>query len=242
MPVARYWVLEITASVAGGNIAIGGLEFRASVGGPALTGTPIFSVQQGGFPASNAFDGNSATAWASNNQIPAYIGLDLGGSPAEVAEFVLTAWTNFSFGNLTPKDFRLYFSGDGVNFFGAGRAPPQWKFTEPSWTAGQSRTYSYPLPANEEVYKVADSALMGAADKLMVGKIGDGALTGAGDKIAVGKVAGSALTGAGSRLAVGKIGDSALSGAMPYLSVGKIAMSVLIQPVLRPRNGPVQII
>lgn len=97
----------VTASQAGGNIAIGEFAVYATLGGPNILtgGTPIASIAQPGYPATAAFDGDPTTAWASNNTIPAWLGYQLPSSVAAPAGYSLTAWSNTSYGVLAPKDF-----------------------------------------------------------------------------------------------------------------------------------------
>lgn len=116
MTLYRYWRVWISASQAGGNIAIGEIGMRASFGGAnqCVLGAPLANVAQAGHPAADAYDGSSATAWASNNTIPAWIGYDFGVlNPVDVVELAITSWTDATFWSLAPKDFTVQASGDG---------------------------------------------------------------------------------------------------------------------------------
>lgn len=108
------WRLNISASQAGGNIAIGEIEMRATPGGAdqCTGGTAIKSVEQSGLPATNAFDNNAANAWASSNTIPAWIGYTFA-APVDVAELAVTSWDDATFWNLAPTNFTLEASNDG---------------------------------------------------------------------------------------------------------------------------------
>lgn len=113
----RYWRVNVTASQAGGNIAIGELEFRATIGGAAQNGGSVIkSIEQPGFSATNAYDASVATAWASNNTIPAWIGRDYGGSPVNVLEVMIQAWSDTTYWSLAPRDFTVDYSDDAVTW------------------------------------------------------------------------------------------------------------------------------
>lgn len=214
------------------------IEFRTTPGGAqaATGGTAIAtSVNGPSWVAANAFDGNPATAWASagNDFDPAWVGYQWP-APITIVQAYARARTD-SNPEQTPQRISLDASPDGMVWVVA----QEWGTM--LWTLGQAYLLTIPDGTQELVARIAPSALTGAPDKLLLGKVGPSALTGSDTRLAVGKVGAGVLTGSGTREAVGRIAPSVLTGAQPYLSVGKIGVSLLIQPVLRPRNGPVQI-
>jgi hypothetical protein len=145
-PTARaYWMVVVDRiQTAGGNARIGELQLRATSGGSniATGGTPIFIDQassSGDNSAAAAFDGNSATAWASSGAtLPSGVGYQLS-SASVVNEIVITA-RNDSFGpGGAPIVLRVLSSADGVN------CALEWSCLSPAtWTAGLSRTFTRP--------------------------------------------------------------------------------------------------
>ena len=215
------------------------IEFRTSVGGAqaAVGGTAIAtSFFSASFVPANAFDGNAATAWASasNDFDPAWVGYQFP-SGVTIVQASARARTDSS-PEQTPQRISLDASPDGIVWVVVGE---WWTMT---WALGTTYLLTVPDGTMELVAKIAESALSGAPDRLNVSKIGGSALSGSGTRLAVSKAGQSALSASDTRLVVGKTAESVLSGALPYLSVGKIATSVLLLPVLRPTNGPVQII
>jgi hypothetical protein len=140
-PGSHLWRVNVSASQAGGNIAIGELEFRASAGGASQStgGTPIYSVQQSGLEAAKAYDGNAATAWAAANTIPSWLGYSHL-APFDCAEVMLRAWGDATFWNLAPKDFTIQKSTD----YGMTWTTMRTVTGEVWSSAGQIKTFSVP--------------------------------------------------------------------------------------------------
>jgi hypothetical protein len=128
--------IAYTVNGAGGTVAADGSSFTPSATGlstitataGALTATAnvyaydsnlavgklsSFSGEVSGMPATNAFDGNEGTRWASGTPVsadaPAYLITDLG------AYFDINAVDLF-FENANPADFTIQFSADGKTF------------------------------------------------------------------------------------------------------------------------------
>lgn len=83
--------IAVVDTVGGSEPKIAELVFRATTGGPALTGTPFASSQSGTLNGpEKAFDGDPATyAQTATGQVPRHFGLTLS-SASDVAEVVIT--------------------------------------------------------------------------------------------------------------------------------------------------------
>lgn len=117
MAAHRYWRMYITANngYSGGfYMVIGELQFRTSIGGSnvATGGTPISDSSFSGRPASNAFDGNTSTSWASaGTGLPHYIGYDFGaGNEKDIVEMSVLPADQLA---QWPTDWQLQYSDDG---------------------------------------------------------------------------------------------------------------------------------
>jgi len=121
MATHRYWRLRATADCGNGNenyCAIGTLQLRTSIGGSdvASGGTPSADSTLGGFPASNAFDGNNSTSWISGSgAYPHWIKYDFGaGNEKDIVECAVAGRLDSSstWGYQSPRDFTLDYSDD----------------------------------------------------------------------------------------------------------------------------------
>ena len=86
-------------------------------------GTPITDGALGGFPASNAFDGNDSTFWVSNSAtsdddtVDAYVGYDFGAGNDQTISGVRYRTRPDAFGvNEGPRFAQLDYSSDGSNW------------------------------------------------------------------------------------------------------------------------------
>lgn len=87
MPAARYWRLYVLSTVGGSYFSLKELQFLDANGALLSVGGVAFasSVYSSGWEADKAFDGNTATVWATvGSGLPAFIGYDHG-SGVEVA-------------------------------------------------------------------------------------------------------------------------------------------------------------
>jgi len=121
MATHRYWRLRATADCGNGNenyCAVGTLQLRTSIGGSdvASGGTPSADSTLGGFPASNAFDGNNSTSWISGSgAYPHWIKYDFGaGNEKDIVEMAVAGRLDSSsaFAYQSPRDFTLDYSDD----------------------------------------------------------------------------------------------------------------------------------
>lgn len=138
MILSDYWRINVTADNGNINLCIAGLEFRATIGGAdqCTGGTPLSNEYVGGWPASNAFDNNPATAWASNlTNGTGWLGYAFA-APVSVEEISIRARADVA--NTAPKDFNIEYSVDsGVNWIIAK------VFTDSiDWAAGEVRTFA----------------------------------------------------------------------------------------------------
>jgi hypothetical protein len=136
-----YWQVNVSASQAGGNIAIAELQFRAAAGVSVTEsgGTALFSTQEPTtYQATKAYDGSAATIWSADNHIPAWLGYQKA-SAAGVAEVMIQAWNDATFWNLAPKDFVVRYGDDGKTWLAAKVV------TGEVWSgASQVKTFSVP--------------------------------------------------------------------------------------------------
>jgi hypothetical protein len=145
-PVARaYFMVVIDRLQSFSDTArIGELQFRTVAGGTdfASGATPIFTEQfasSGDNSAAAAFDGNSATAWASaTTNRPVGLGAQM--AAAHVINEVKITARNDGFGpTAAPIMGRFMSSANGIDWV------LEWAFITPAtWTAGLTRTFTRP--------------------------------------------------------------------------------------------------
>lgn len=119
--------------------AIARIEFRATVGGAALTGTPFASSEAGALnTAAKAFDSDANTHWtpALGHAATDALGLRLGTASALAQVAITAANVEAQFAGSAPRTFRIQ-GWDGAKW------TTLRTFTdEPAWTPGLTRTYS----------------------------------------------------------------------------------------------------
>ncbi len=84
MAAHRYWRMNITATVSG-HSGVNEFEWRSTAGGVDRTGSGTAATNStfSGFPASDAFDNNNSTSWAtSGSALPHWISYDFGAGNA----------------------------------------------------------------------------------------------------------------------------------------------------------------
>jgi hypothetical protein len=134
-----YWRLYITANNGNAYHCFAELEMRAQAGGSdqCSGGTASASSTLGGFPASQAFDNTTATAWASNGaESTSWVAYQFA-APVEVAEISL--WGSGTPAQ-SPKDFQLQYSADGVSWTTVATVT-----NETGWSAYEQRTFTFTL-------------------------------------------------------------------------------------------------
>jgi hypothetical protein len=118
MAAHRYWRMNITATGTGAS-GIAELEFRDAVGGADKTGSGTASAQTAypGWPASQAFDNNTGTGWASNDSpVPQWIGYDFGsGNAYNIVEVYILPRQDGNH-NQAPTAFDWQYSDDGSSW------------------------------------------------------------------------------------------------------------------------------
>ena len=138
---ARYWRVYTTSNSGGVfAISIAVLEYHTSIGGgqAATGGTASASSTGGGFVASNAFDADPNTFWASSNPSDDWIQYDMGsGNSLDLAEVKICA-RNDAFSAESPAYFMLLSSDDGTTFY--FRAA----FVAAGWSAGSCQSFTMP--------------------------------------------------------------------------------------------------
>jgi len=136
------WRVLVMGSQNGVNLfALSEMEIRATPGGADQTsgGTPIASSEFGGLPASNAFDNNSATLFASGAVgFPAWLGYQ---KSMEAREFVLTARNDASYDQGPAGPIAFQWSDTPTDQFSWVTA---WTATPVAWTTGSSQTFTEP--------------------------------------------------------------------------------------------------
>ena len=132
----RYWrlAMPVSSEDVGANYAyaVAELQFRETPGGPnlAVGGVPFANLSDVGTEAAKAFDGNPATFWAhlyGNGAIRSgreyYLGYDFGLNPVAVTEVYLQARNEVAAATQAPRQGRIEYSDDGVNYVTA------WEYT-----------------------------------------------------------------------------------------------------------------
>jgi hypothetical protein len=145
----RYWRVRTLITTAAGPTAYAEIQMRALPGGAdqCVGGTPLSSTNSAtaGFTTpANAFDDNTATAWASTNADgqTAWIGYDFG-VPTDVTEIALTARSDAS-PTQTPTRFVLEWSDDGATW----ATEIGWTQSTAAWTLGATRTFTQTADAS----------------------------------------------------------------------------------------------
>jgi hypothetical protein len=140
MAAHRYWRLLLHQNQGQGDrYSIAELKGAITVGGAnVLTGgTASASSTLGGQVASNAFDNDPATYWASAIYADSItLNYDLGaGNDKDVIEISIT--NRDSFTGQSPTVFEWQYSDDGVSY-----TTLMDRITPPTWTAGETRTFN----------------------------------------------------------------------------------------------------
>ena len=114
----RYWkISQLIPTSAGASPSMAEFRLRSSLGGANLAVSSVSaSDTYSGQPATNLYDGNTATLWGANAgaNLPEIV-FDMG-SAVDVAEVVVTSRNDATYYNQTPRSFDLYFSDDNINF------------------------------------------------------------------------------------------------------------------------------
>lgn len=136
---ALYWRIYITLNNGHGTYtSIAEIEMRGTVGGPNLAtgGTPSAASILGGAPASNAFDGNPATIWATaaGQRYPTWIRYQFP-SPVAIRQIMLQSRSGAEV-NQNPRDFTVEYSDDGASWTAIA------SFTNVTgWASSEIRTF-----------------------------------------------------------------------------------------------------
>lgn len=133
-------------SIYPGSCRFSGLEFRATEGGAALTGTLSASFTQTPSTLANLTDSDTATEWWSGNNSIYRSGvtmghdvtLDLGaGNEAPCAEVKITASNGSATRRSAPRVFTILGSNDNVNYDVLWFQP-----AEATWSAAEARLFT----------------------------------------------------------------------------------------------------
>ena len=139
----KHWRIYVTATTVADYVSAQEIEMTSTVGGANICtgGAPISSGALGGYPLSNAFDGNRGgdvgQCWVSpSTTMPQWIGYSFAGDTA-VASVI---WVNRTWANSqTPKDFQVQYADDV-----GGPWTTIATFTGVTWSsAGQAQEFSW---------------------------------------------------------------------------------------------------
>ena len=128
MAAHRYWRLLISQSGGSPYAGITELKMAETAGGANVCtgGTPsASSIFNGGYPASNAFDGvlTAASSWyclnnTYSNGLNSWIQYDFGGTPRNIAEIAISHYGSSGTEALAyPSAFALYYSDDNITWY-----------------------------------------------------------------------------------------------------------------------------
>lgn len=156
------WRIYATSTPQGSFMAFAEIAMRNAYGGAniATGGTVIKSSEFSATTeaAVNAFDGNTATKWASASGLPAWIGYQLP-SADTVVELMLTARPESANVNQSPTQFSLDCSADQITW------AVVWEWQGVPWpTAGFANVVRVPRDDQELLVKTAVGSLVGAFD------------------------------------------------------------------------------
>lgn len=137
----RRWRINVSAVDGGAGVSLAEMQFRATVGGASLCvgGAPsASSIFSGGQPASNAFDGNPSTIWASASGPPQWLRYDFA-TGSDVNQVMIQAREDGGTYGQTPASFDVESSADGSTW------DLEWSVTgSTGWSASEIRTFSRP--------------------------------------------------------------------------------------------------
>lgn len=143
MTAHRYWRALIHSNGAGGsNCSVGEIYgYEAGFDGQRLTGgTASASSTLGGFPASNAFDGDITTFWNTATFVdPTWLKYDLGAGVTRDIRQITIYGRQDNFFNQNPTSLDWQWSDDDVTYTTA------FSLTIPAFT-GPGQSYSSPSP------------------------------------------------------------------------------------------------
>lgn len=150
----RHWRVKCFGdnSGSGAAIAIAELELRGSVGGADLTGSGTASASNASNgAASNAFDGDAGTFWATNTDAVSWIAYDFGaGNDVTIYEIAITARASTN-QDQSPSVGYVEHSDDGSNW------TPAWPFAiESNWSGGGQKVFARPTagPTTHRYWKM----------------------------------------------------------------------------------------
>lgn len=131
-----HWRVKIEATE-GNAYALCEIELRDTPGGPdlAMGGSAVASNEEFGV-ASNAFDNNPSTFWATDRIPGRWVGYVFA-SPIAVTQIALTTRSD-SAAFQAPTAFSVEGSPDGVNWLTA------WQCSAPSWGVGETKVFTLP--------------------------------------------------------------------------------------------------
>jgi F5/8 type C domain. len=133
----KYWRIFYAAVSFSPSLAE--LQFHATSGGPSLCigGVAAASnIYSPSFPASNAFDGNAATYWATSGTGNFWLSYALI-SPSAVEEIFVQSRPDF--GGQWPQNLDIQYSDDNISWTTLWSIP-----TQTAWPNGEGRTFSRP--------------------------------------------------------------------------------------------------
>lgn len=136
-PGFRYWrILVSTAESA--YVGFAEVEFR--VGGVAqYGGTPSASETFAGLTPGNAFDGNPATDWANNGDLPVWLRYDYGaGGNKEIDTVMIESRAYLGQG---PTNFKIQCSNDNSTW-----ADRKTVTSAPVWGSNEQRVFTLDPP------------------------------------------------------------------------------------------------
>ena len=139
----KHWRIYVTATTVADYVSAQEIEMTSTVGGANICtgGAPISSGELGGYPLSNAFDGNRGggidQCWVSPSQtMPQWVGYSFAADTAVASViWVIRNWANVQ----TPKDFQVQYADDV-----GGPWTTIATFTGVTWSsAGQAQEFSW---------------------------------------------------------------------------------------------------
>jgi hypothetical protein len=118
-PVARYWRMFNMSCADAFDLGAAEIEFR-DINGTKIAGTVTSSTIVGGFPATNADDGNSATEWVAASNTAAWFEIDFGVGLENSVHSIYYMTRDTGAADQGVDNFTLEFSIDGTNWVNLG--------------------------------------------------------------------------------------------------------------------------
>ena len=128
MAAHRYWRISVSATGDNSGVCIAEMQLRTTIGGGTVTGSGTASASStySTFVPSQAFDGNTNTAWASFGGPPQSLEYDFGvGNAYAIVEVSITGLSGYT-ETQAPTAFTIDYSDNGSSWYSSDGITTSW--------------------------------------------------------------------------------------------------------------------